>query len=218
MNPKIKISTNMKDLLISLLEMNPDKRISWESFFSHSIFKKYNNEDLLVKENFSRVIFENRFNEENFKDKNKNLELYSEREISEPKDIFSYLKKANKDANIQESHFMSIRNTPKIKDKNTFTPSKKSSFGNISTNKFSNDSYGFFNDEDRKTQKRPNEKKILTEDEYFSNREGINRHISPFSKNPKMKDYSVGKKSRAEIFRNQLLEAEGRGQRKSKFN
>jgi len=33
------ISDNAKDLLINLMQFDPEKRISWKDFFNHSLFK-----------------------------------------------------------------------------------------------------------------------------------------------------------------------------------
>lgn len=36
------ISDNAKDLLINLMQFDPEKRISWKDFFNHSLFKQNN--------------------------------------------------------------------------------------------------------------------------------------------------------------------------------
>ena len=44
------ISSNAKDLLIRLLQRNPEKRIGWIEFFEHQIFKQPGFPDSLVKD------------------------------------------------------------------------------------------------------------------------------------------------------------------------
>jgi len=46
----ISISAHAKDLLIRLLQRNPEKRISWLDFFDHNIFKQPGFPDSLVKD------------------------------------------------------------------------------------------------------------------------------------------------------------------------
>ena len=46
----VMISNNAKDLLIRLLQRNPDKRIGWIEFFEHPIFGQPSFPDSLVKD------------------------------------------------------------------------------------------------------------------------------------------------------------------------
>lgn len=211
LNEKVKISSEMKNLLQTLLEMNPNNRISWKEFFNHNIFEKNKPNSSKKISKFSKEIFENNFKESNHFFNIKN-EIHSHKKIQSHRDIFSYAKEGINDSKIDESYFMSIKNTPKTKNITTYTPTRKTSYAQVSTNKFSSD-YNNTNEdnEDKKTQKRFNEKFPLTNDEYFSIQDNSNREISPFRKSEKIqKNYSNDKntlnQSRAEVFSNKLNE------------
>lgn len=211
LNEKVKISSEMKNLIQSLLEMNPNNRISWNEFFNHNIFEKTKPSPSKNISQFTKEIFENKIKESNqfFDIKN---EIHSHQKIHSYKDIFSYAKDAMHDSKIDESYFMSIRNTPKTKNNTNYTPTRKTSFAQLSTNKFSSDYNNNYTDnDDKKTHKRANNKSPFTNDEYFSYNNNSNREISPFRKSEKIQkiysiDKNVSKESRADVFNNKLNE------------
>lgn len=205
LDPKVKISGEMKLLIQRILEMNPQKRISWEEFFCHSIFKRGLNQDDIPKTNFAKEILESNFNPELIY---KKYEQKIQQKNYSQRDVFSYIKDGISDPKVQESYFMSIKNTPKSKNNTISTPKKNSSYGQVSTNKYSSDQQINSDNDDKITHKRNKVSRPNTNNEYYSNNENYIRDISPFKK--KKIDYtnSIDKNfktySRADAFKQQL--------------
>jgi hypothetical protein len=128
MRPEIKLSSTMKTLLQSFLEIDPVRRISWKEFFNHEIFSFHNSPTPRYSSTFSnfqsekkipnRISSKSPFFEksEEMKFKNANQKLYSHGEnwsnnknknqknmkIYSTKDIF---KNAKKNYKVQNKHF-----------------------------------------------------------------------------------------------------------------
>lgn len=81
-NTKFKISPECKELLISLIELNPQQRISWEGFYNHRLFQMHQQKKVGANDMMKSIMFRNnkdnvyqQFNV-NKLDKDKNIELH----------------------------------------------------------------------------------------------------------------------------------------------
>lgn len=58
-NTKFKISPECKELLISLIELNPQQRISWEAFYNHKIFQMHQQKKAGANDMMKSIMFRN---------------------------------------------------------------------------------------------------------------------------------------------------------------
>lgn len=58
-NTKFKISPECKELLISLIEINPQQRISWEAFYNHRLFQLHQQKKAGANDMMKSIMFRN---------------------------------------------------------------------------------------------------------------------------------------------------------------
>lgn len=178
----------MKNLLQSLLEMNPKNRISWDEFFNHKIFGVSKGSSSKKMSQFSKEIFENKFKQsKQFFDIQNDFQIHQKNQSY--RDIFSYAQDGMENQKIQESYFMSIKNTPKTKKITTFTPTRKNFVPRGPSKNFTFNNNKLNDNDDKKTQKRINERTYYTNNEYFNTQNNSNRENSPFIKSNKIQKY-----------------------------
>lgn len=208
MKSDIPISRKMKTLLQSLLELDPEKRISWNSFFNHEIFK-----DHLLSQfpKSSKPISES-------KSKNKNSKVYDKLDLFSPRERFSIHKEnynissekkklrgvnnllENKSPSKHGSHqdifqiaskhkkkFQSLKTTPKTHDRyrkgSESRRTNRISERDTSTNKYSPD-YGTYNEHETMTRKpfRAGSNKKIQAYSFNSNNRVSSHDITPWGK------------------------------------
>lgn len=150
----VHLSAEMKLLLRGFLQMDPEKRISWNEFFNHQIFKKNSpqrkNRERAQRIQSEQVIQNSRvpletvyaFDKLGRRNQDKHSSRGAQLEVFSTRDIFANAKKnqkrhaSNKQKSIQ-SKFHSHKNTPKVRhDKNTFGTRKDLSTERLSTYSF----------------------------------------------------------------------------------